>query len=159
MSKLDDEFSLPEESPAQISPATSHHYGSFSHQQISHHNYHRDQASENHAAQIIYSTDSLHEDTAVADVAHAASANITANSTDYQSMNSLLGNLHMMKLKRQFNVQSRTQTRRTYSGKPYDYQNSNQRDNTSIQSTSNGGSAHHRTQKKVVSLRVNSNLY
>lgn len=93
--------------------------------------------------------------------------------TDYQPMNNLLGNLHLMRQqRRQNNAQSsqmQAQARQHSSVFPMQQQQQQQQNHyqrhygnyhsVSKPATTNDGSGNNRSQKKKVSLRVSSNLY
>jgi len=136
--KSDDEVSLAEEAPVQTTAPFPHH-----------------------SSLLPYHQKNTNDD-------NQGSSQITSsvvNVTDYQPMNSLLGNLHTMKRRRQLDVQQLEPG--YYSDmKP---SNNHQQQNThhghgdrSIPAIRNGASSlpeNRRSPKKVMSLRVNSNLY
>ena len=106
-------------------------------------------------------------------------ANRASYATDYQPMNNLLGNLHLMRQqRRQNNAQSsqmQTQIRQLSPvipmQQPHQQQHQHQHQQNHYQrqygnyhsvskpATSNNGSGKNRSQKKKVSLRVSSNLF
>lgn len=104
-------------------------------------------------------------------------ANRASYATDYQPMNNLLGNLHLMRQqRRQNNAQSsqmQTQIRQLSPvipmQQPHQQQHQHQQNHYQRQygnyhsvskpATSNNGSGKNRSQKKKVSLRVSSNLF
>mmetsp|Transcript_50201 Transcript_50201/g.56852 ORF Transcript_50201/g.56852 Transcript_50201/m.56852 type:complete len:238 (-) Transcript_50201:176-889(-) len=138
--KSDDEVSLAEETPVQTTAPFPHHSSLLPYHQQKN-NYDNQESSQNISSVV--------------------------NVTDYQPMNSLLGNLHTIKRRRQVDVQQ-LQPRYYSHMKPSNNNHNQQQHNHhrhgdhSIPVMLNGASSlpeNRRSPKKVVSLRVNSNLY
>jgi hypothetical protein len=188
-SKSDDEVSLAEE--AQTAPTSLPHHSSFMQHKINHHYqqpiqiHQQQQQQQSHIGNHQAVSSSVNASSNVHSGNTSSRASGLTYATDYQPMNSLLGNLHLMRQqqqqrRRQISVvqtsQEQAQTRDHSAMVPQQQQQHGQQpqnqyhhhhrhlngNHHSVPTTAPNAvasSGTNRSRKKTVSLRVNSNLY